>query len=172
MNVTCSIIDWTDAKRRLAAGTLSDDLEEVEGGEDWIQPAGDEDSWSDSGYLMTLVNLAYQAMAPHLEEKNRSHAEASIGFVLAPGKRAVDDLGLKVEEYYLTLAPERVAQIARDFEQIDFAPFAELHEKYGRAAADDEYLEDYDHVQEYFDQWKAVFVQAARDARGIVCFAA
>src|SRR5689334_6888078 len=101
MDVYCHSVDWEEAKRRLAAGTLDEDLAELEGDEDWAGSAVDEDDWSDSGYLQTLCTLAYQAIAPHLTEENRRHADASLGFVLAPGKRAVRDLGLQFDEYYL-----------------------------------------------------------------------
>jgi hypothetical protein len=170
MQVSCSLIQWSEAKRRHAAGTLADDLMNLEGDEDWIYNP-DRIQWSDSASQFFAVGNAYAALEPHLDESNRRHADASISVVL--GRRAeseVDELGMRdPESYFLVLPPGRVAEIADHFSRIDFAPFPELFEAH--CPDDDrELFEDGEEwFMSYIEQWKEVFVEAAEKERGVLC---
>jgi hypothetical protein len=163
VQVSCSIVDWSEVTHRHAAGTLEDDLMDIEVDEEWFRSA---DALGDSAMQFFEAGRIYQALATHLSADNRAHGDASLGLVL--GEELVDDLEAEMECWFRIISPERVSRIASEFQRFDCSELAELYEKHC-PAEDREYSSNFDEFKEYVDQWKAAFAEAAAEGRGIFC---
>jgi hypothetical protein len=163
MQLGCSTVDWSEISKRHAAGTLADDLMEIEGDEEWVCEVED---WYDSAATWSSARQIYEALAPHLSPANRRHGDASLGVCL--GKQEFDDLDAKMECYVQVWSPERVQQLSQALEKFDFA---ELQQAYGEhhTADEEDCIADFDELQEYCEQWQRVLSEAADEGRGILC---
>lgn len=164
MRISCSIVDWSEAKRRHAAGTLPKDLVSPKGDEAWIRDA---DARSDSGLQFNAAANIYQALSPHLGDKSRAHADASLG--LAFSGELIDELGLNADDCFRTLTPESVSRAASEFQLVDYRELAALYDQH--CPVDErEYLPTFEAFKAYVDQWQTVFREAAAEGRGVFCF--
>jgi hypothetical protein len=164
MQISCSIIDWSEAKRRHAAGTLPEDLMNLKGDEEWIRAP---DARSDSDLEFFSVGRIYQALAPHLSDENRAHGDASLGFAFS--EDFVDELGLNVADCFRTLTPQRVSLVASEFRRVDYRELAELYDQHC-PAEERPYASTFEEFKEYADQWQAAFSEAAAEGRGLFCY--
>ena len=163
MQVNCSIVDWSEATCRYKAGTLEDDLMDLDGEEKWIRDAN---AWGDSSMQFFAARRIYQALAPHLSTDNRARGDATLGFVL--GEELVDDLNAEMECWFRILSPERVTRVASDFQSFDYSELEKLYENH--CPSDDrEYASTFEEFKEYVDQWQLAFTEAAEEGRGVFC---
>lgn len=164
MQISCSSIDWLEAKRRHAAGTLQTHLVNLKGDEEWIR---DLDARNDSGLQFFSAGNIYQALAPHLSEDNRAHVDASLGLVFS--NDLIDELRLNVDDCFRTLTPEKVAHVASEFQRVDYRQLAELYDQH--CPVDErQYMPTFEEFKEYIDQWQVAFSEAAAEGRGLFCF--
>ena len=165
MQISCSIIDWSEAERRRNAGTLVDDL--FDGDASWFYDA-DTDGDSDSALQYWAVGEGYALIAPHLGDEIRQHADATIG-TLIPGEnlQVIDDLNIKIENYFFTLSPERVKEIAEQFSDLDLELLRPLFDTHC-STIDRHAIRDSDEFIWYIKLWKSAVEQAAANGHGLI----
>jgi hypothetical protein len=165
MNVSCDRIDWSEARRRSAAGTLGEDLREIEGDEDWVQSLSLDDDWCDSGTMFSSACRLYEVLAPHLDPETRELAAESLGRLFTEG--GIDDLGAKLDDYIFTFSPERVTEMSRRLNAIDVDRFAPVFESHCPAEERDDFR-NFQDFRWYFEQWKKACSEAAEHKHGML----
>ena len=163
MQVSCSIVDWAEISRRHAAGTLSDDLMDLEGDEEWF---GEIEDWYDSAATWSSAQRVYAALAPHLSSSNRSYGDHSLRIVF--GSESVDDLNANLDCYVQVWSPQRVQQIATAFQKLDDADLARAFAAHCPKDERD-FFADFNEFKEYCEQWKRAIDDAAEQGRGVLC---
>ena len=163
MQLSCSIVDWAEVSRRRVAGSLADDLMEVEGDEEWLAEV---DDWYDSAATWSSAQRVYSAIAPHLNPANRRHGDESLRVVF--GSEPIDDLAAGLECYVQTWSPQRVRQVATAFAKLDYDDLASAFGEHFPEAERD-FFADFEEFQQYCEQWQGAIDDAAEQERGIFC---
>ncbi len=152
MEININIVDWNEAEKRAKAGTLEDDLFDIEGGEDWIDVSK---KWLNESYFdYCTIGESIDRHKNVLSKENLATCDQSISLFLNETSVMPRELGDALdEEYYVgAISPQTMKEIIYYCSKIDTKTLTDV---FGQEA------------QQYIEEWINVFNEALSRNRGL-----
>ena len=172
MQLSIELIDWVEAVTRNNAGTLHNDLVEINDGfepSSWVRSPA---QWpSDSSIQYTSVQVACNDIKANLPNDNQEHFRNSIGILFN-----LDGLSFELpnpmECWFMALAPITVQCVAQNFDSIDFETIRELFKQHCTSESPHKLFDDnadYENdFHSYLIQWKQAVDECSMRKWGIL----
>jgi|GEM_PF-5431010 len=184
MYIHCFILDWEEAKRRLLAETLGEDIVafadddsheavDAEGDEAWIIDPVALELWPyDLLAQYDAIARVHRVMVSYLNMGNQLACASSVEQVIDEGlsHNDLEEFGpsLDIELFPACYSPDKVGVIANSFKMVDSVDYETAFREQGLIEDLPEF-EDFDgEVLDYFAQWEDVFRLAADQGRGVM----
>ena len=153
MEITVYLVDWESIEEKADQGTLSADLLDIEGDEDWI---GKSKKWANESFAdYCTISALFENKLSELDENTRSICARSISFLLneTAGMPKESGAALNPEYYVCAISPHTVNNILSEYNIIDYSALINVIPK---------------EVVSYIDEWGSVLNEAVSSKRGIL----
>lgn len=168
MQISPDLVKWNIVREKATAGTLEDDLLEIDEGDDW---ADNQCSWANDSFMHYChIGEAVDLLVPNLEGELRFACEKSLSWLFNETGDMPKELGdaLDPEYFVASISPATIEQLIADFKKVDRSTLLNEYVRHIGKDLQDNIGEPKHNFIGYIEQWVNALGEARAKGMGLI----